>query len=99
VPDSTESNGCLPSTTWAYKKVKITPPAEGQGSARRKADLLRRLAIRDARKPTTLVVTYRGGAECWVEVRARGRVYRRPGYTALSDLVLEIAGGIGGKSR
>lgn len=43
------------------------------------------------RKPLTLTLVYRGGPEAWWEVRARGRVWRRPGVTALHDLMTEVA--------
>lgn len=40
----------------------------------------------------TIVIKYRGGPEGWVEVRARGRVWRRPGTTALYDLIVTLFG-------
>lgn len=43
-------------------------------------------------KPMTIVIKYRGGPEGWVEVRARNRVWRRPGSTAIYDLMCEVFG-------
>lgn len=39
----------------------------------------------------TVTLKYRGGPEGWIEVRARGRIVRRPGYVALLDLWHELA--------
>jgi hypothetical protein len=42
------------------------------------------------------VVTYRGGAEAWWSIKARGRVWRRPGTLALHDVLQDVLDGIGG---
>lgn len=44
------------------------------------------------RKPVTVVLKYRGGPEGWVEIRARGRVWRRPGATAIHDVLMMCLG-------
>jgi len=43
------------------------------------------------RRPLTIKLTYRGGAEAWVEIHARGRVVRRPGHVHLIEVFAEIA--------
>jgi hypothetical protein len=53
--------------------------------------LLRR---RDRRKPLTITVTYRGGPECWWELRARGAIVRRPGHVALEDVLSQFDGAL-----
>lgn len=45
------------------------------------------LARRNRREPLTLSVKYRGGAEAWYEIKARGRTYRVPGHRALHDVM------------
>ena len=80
------------STTFAWKRVKISRPPEATPAATTKSSRWRRLPRRDSRKPLTVVVKYRGGPECWVEVRARGEVNRYPGYTQLVDLVRDMNG-------
>lgn len=35
-------------------------------------------------------VTYRGGPECWWEIKARGEVWRVPGVIALHDVMRHI---------
>lgn len=44
------------------------------------------------KRPVTVVLKYRGGPEGWVEVRARGRIWRRPGCTAIHDVLLTVLG-------
>jgi hypothetical protein len=51
------------------------------------------LSRRDPRKPLEITIKYRGGPECWWEVRARGVTLRRPGHMAIHDLFVEITAG------
>jgi hypothetical protein len=73
------------STTWEWKRVKIDPPLAAPPKQSPKAAA--RLARRAAREPTTLTIRYRGGAEAWWEVKARGRSWRVPGHVALHDVM------------
>lgn len=41
----------------------------------------------------TVTVRYRGGAEAWYEVKARGRTWRFPGHVALHDAFDRISDG------
>lgn len=61
-------------------------------NSRPKGDYSHRLVPRDAREPLTVTVTYRGGPECWWEIRARGTVIRRPGVTSLHDVLSHLNG-------
>jgi hypothetical protein len=70
------------------------PPGPEQG--RRKASS-EALSARPLRSDLTITVRHRGGPESWWEVRARGRVWRRPGYIALDDLLRDVYAGVGGK--
>ena len=80
------------STTSEWEWVKIRRPA---GPTRQPAEggpSRARLARRLLRKPLPAVMKYRGGPECWVEITARGQVYRFPGHVALVDVILRING-------
>lgn len=46
--------------------------------------------LRRRREPTGIVIVYRGGPECWYEVRARGSMKRFPGHAALHDVMAEV---------
>jgi len=63
-------------------------------NSRPKGDYSHRLLPRDPRDPLTVTVTYRGGSECWWEIRARGVVVRRPGHVSLHDVLAHLSGGI-----
>jgi len=63
-------------------------------NSRPKGDYSHRLTPRDPRDPLTVTVTYRGGSECWWEIRARGVVIRRPGHVALHDVLSHLSGGL-----
>lgn len=65
------------------------PPEASKGSAP-KGHRWRRRSPWDPRKPLSLTVKSRGGAECWYEVHARGDLGRVPGSTSLHDLMTMI---------
>lgn len=88
-----ESNECSVSTTWAWRKVKISRPAGGQDHSAPQARRWRHLPKWDRRRRLTITVKYRGGPECWYEVSARGSMGRFPGHVALHDAVAEIMRG------
>lgn len=50
------------------------------------------LRLRDRRQPLNIRVVYRGGSECWWELRARGVTIRRPGHLSLHDVLREFDG-------
>jgi len=69
-------------------------PAGGQQLGRRRRPP--RLTQHPQRTPLTIQVSYRGGAECWWTIKARGRTWRRPGTLALHDVLQDIFDGVGG---
>lgn len=86
-------NGRSASTTWAWRRVKIASPAGGQRDSAPKALRWRHLSRWDRRRPLTITVKYRGGEECWYEVRARGSMGRFPGVVAIHDVIDEVMRG------
>lgn len=85
-------NSSSGSTTWDWRKVKIRQAPEAEGRVER-SESLRSLLGWPIRRPMTIRVKYRGGAECWWELHARGRMIRRPGSLALHDVLREFYGG------
>lgn len=87
-------NGCSPSTTYEWKKVKIQPPARAhraQPPKASKSSVRRRFigrTLSELRTATSLVVRYRGGAETWWELSWGGVTKRFPGHVALDDVLL-----------
>jgi hypothetical protein len=68
----------------------MSRPPEATSTAR--AERARRYALprRDPRQPLNVTVKFRGGAECWWEVRARGTVWRFPGHVSLQDALAQV---------
>lgn len=74
------------STTFGWKYVKVSRPAEGHKSVRSTSRGFRRLPRWPQRKPLPATLKFRGGSECWIEVHSRGEIARFPGYTSLYDV-------------
>lgn len=68
------------------RRIEQRPPGPRDASGEARPPLSRR----SARDPLTLTVRYRGGAEAWWEVKARGRSWRFPGYLAFHDVMAEV---------
>lgn len=90
--DIEESNERTASTTWVWRQVKLSQPPQANGTTSEARPPKGSLLHWPRGKPMTIVIKYRGGPEGWVEVRARGRVWRRPGTTALYDLIVTLFG-------
>lgn len=73
---------------WEYRKVRRRP--KGQKPSTPKASRWGRRSALNPRDRLTLEIHFRGGAECWYEVRARGEVGRFPGYVDLHQVAQEI---------
>lgn len=78
------------STTSFQKVVRITRAPRRQQAQPAEGRRWWHLPERSYRKPLTITVKYRGGAEGWVEVHARGSKGFYPGDTPLLDVVLEV---------
>lgn len=78
------------STTWEWRRVKMSRPPEADMTATTKSSRWRRFPKRNPRDPINVVLKLRGGPECWVEVRARGEVNRYPGVTSIYDVLRDI---------
>lgn len=90
------SKKSAPSTTWEWRKIKMRPAgtAPERKSARGRPSALSRW---NRRERLTITVHSRGGPEAWWELRARGRVWRRPGHHCLEDVLGDIFDGEGGQ--
>lgn len=80
------------STTWAWRRVKISRPPEATGHSRSKSVRWRRFRPTPITTKLHIEVTYKGGAEAWCLVRARGENNVVPGHMAIYDLLMEITG-------
>lgn len=80
----------FPSTTWSWRRVKVSPPPEARGQSARRAGRWFGRPPWPVRTPLHITVKYRGGPECWYEVHARGCIGRFPGHVALHDAIREI---------
>lgn len=87
------TNECTPSTTWEYRKVKISRRLQGSAGASAGGRPPKRLARRDPHERLSIVVKYRGGAEAWWLVEARGERYTFPGHLAMHDVLMFISDG------
>lgn len=84
------SNERMPSTTYAWRRVRVRSPAAGQEARVPKGRRWRHLSPWDKRRKLTITVRYRGGSEGWIQVDARGSMGRFPGHVQLIDVVLEV---------
>lgn len=87
----------LPSTRWVTTRRKITSPPKADSASSAARTSTQSLAARNPRDPLQVTIVYRGGPEAWVEIRARGRVYRRPGWLDIFSVLDDINSGRGGK--
>jgi len=84
------------STTFVWRKVKISPAPQAQGTARAKrAPLASKVRRRKAgglpkERPAGVLVQYRAGAECWWEITYAGERFRIQGYHDLHSVMAWI---------
>jgi hypothetical protein len=68
----------------------MKPPPAGHDTARAKRGRWRHLARWPRSRSLTLTVLYRGGAESWWLVSARGSQGVFPGHCALEDVMHQV---------
>ena len=78
------------STTAEWKWVKIKRRPQGTVTARAKRGRWRHLARWPRSQNLSIKVTYRGGAESWWLVEARGSEGVFPGHAALEDVMSQV---------
>lgn len=78
------------STTWTWKRVKITRAPQARGNSGPKGHRWRGRVRRDPNDWLTVRLKYGGGAEGWVIIDARGVVAPVHGATAILDILLEV---------
>lgn len=88
--DEDLTNTRTSSTTWEWRRVRMSRAPKAMSTSSEASPPKGSLLPWPRRKPLTLSIAFRGGPECWWEVRARGRVWRRPGTVAIHDLMSEI---------
>ncbi len=78
------------STTWSYETHSLRRSRrEGQQDVA-KPPRWGKLSRRNPRQKLTLTITYRGGAECWYLIEARGSHGVVSGALAIHDVMREI---------
>lgn len=81
------------STTWEWKRVKVSRAPQASEDRRPKGGRWFHLPPWEwRRRPLHITVKYRGGPEAWFEVHARGSMGRFPGHVSLFDAISEVAG-------
>lgn len=80
------------STRFVHKRVRMTRPPEARRYSGPKGLRWKKLPRQDWRKPVHLTITYRGGAEAWVEIHARGDLGRYTGDAQIIDILMDITG-------
>jgi len=80
----------FPSTTWEWRQVKIKRRPQGTDTARAQRGRWRHLSRWPRKHHLTIRVTYRGGAESWWLIDARGSTGVFPGHAAIEDVMSQI---------
>lgn len=79
-------------TRWRYV-TKIAEDPAPQASTGRRRRRWAHLSHRDPKSRLTITIVYRGGAEGWYHVEARGSDGAFPGVLSLHDVMREINDG------
>lgn len=85
---SAEGEQVFESTTWSVKRVMVRRAPQASVDSALKGHRWKKLPARNPRDPLSLTVKWRGGAEAWVEIHARGDFVRVPGWVPIADIVL-----------
>lgn len=87
-----DTNSSSPSATWIPQRAKLPRSRRGAKQDGSKRPLFRNLRARNPREPLTIQVRYRGGAEAWWYIEARGTSQAFPGHLCLHDVMSSING-------
>lgn len=80
----------FPSTTFAWRKVKMKTPPAGQGTVRAQRGRWHGLTTWPRARTLSVSITYRGGPESWWLVNSRGRHGVFPGSAAIEDVMAAV---------
>ena len=80
----------FPSTTFAWRRVKIRTAPQAQAQRGRRPHRWFGCYPWPRSQKLTIVVTDRGGAEAWFLIEARGRRGVFPGHRQLVDVMTEL---------
>ena len=80
------------SHTWSSKPDKMRSGGAAGRAGASKTPPFRGISRRDWAEPLTIQVRYRGGAEAWWLVEARGRRQAFPGHLSLHDVMAVVTG-------
>jgi len=78
------------STTWEWRRVKVSRAPQATPQSRRRRGRWYHLGRKPRDTPTTLVLQWRGGAQSWWLVTARGSTGVFPGCAALEDIMHQV---------
>lgn len=78
------------STTFGWRHVKIRASAGTAHQRGGAAPFWRKMARLGQNEEVTLRIRYRGGAEAWYEVHARGSFGRYPGDRCIHDIIRDV---------
>lgn len=81
------ANTCLPSTTFGWKRVKISAHPQGTGQRGAAAPPRASRKQRRAFRRLQIVVEYRGGPQCSYTVTADGKTWRYEGGLCFHDVM------------
>jgi hypothetical protein len=90
MPTDDQTNASSPSTTYGWRHVIIASPAASQRAQGPKGRRWRHLPPWNRRKKLEIKVLWRGGAEGWYQIEARGSMGRVTGDICLHDLMSEV---------
>lgn len=80
------------STTYRFERRKILVRSEGARESGAEGGHRHSVSRRNMREPISITIRWRQGAESWWQIEARGKTWRRPGYTSLDDVMRDISG-------
>lgn len=87
-----DTNSSSPSATWIPQVTKMRGSRRGAKPGGSQRPLFRSLRRRNPKDRLTIMVRYRGGAEAWWLIEARGTAQAFPGHLCLHDVLSAVNG-------